>query len=280
MGKTVVPCRDTPGFIANRIGTLWIQSALNHAHELRLTIEEADAVIGRPMGVPKTGVFGLLDLVGLDLMPHVAKSLLATLPEGDAYRALHREHDFVTRLISAGRTGEGRQGRLLHPRRRTPEATASSAPSTSGPARTARARRRCWRASSSARRTCASSWRTGPRRALCACGAARHAGLSRRRWCRRSRRPAAVDEAMRLGYNWKWGPFELTDRLGPGWLGAALRVAGRPVPPLLERLGDRPFYRVEEGRLQVFHPDGEYRDIARPEGVLLLQDIKRGRSRC
>jgi 3-hydroxyacyl-CoA dehydrogenase len=92
------------------------------------------------MGVPKTGVFGLLDLVGLDLMPHVAKSLLATLPEGDAYRALHREHDFVTRLISAGRTGRkgGKGG--FYTRAKDAEATASSAPSTSGPARTARAR--------------------------------------------------------------------------------------------------------------------------------------------
>ena len=50
-----------------------------------LTVEEADAVMGRPMGVPKTGVFGLLDLVGLDLMPHVAASMKASLPATDAY---------------------------------------------------------------------------------------------------------------------------------------------------------------------------------------------------
>ncbi|MDT8266853.1 3-hydroxyacyl-CoA dehydrogenase family protein, partial [Roseomonas sp. DSM 102946] len=105
LGKTVVVAKDTPGFIANRIGTLWMQSAVNHATELRLSVEEADAVAGRPMGVPRTGVFGLLDLVGLDLMPHVSRSLLASLPEGDAYRALHREHPVVAKLIESGRTG-------------------------------------------------------------------------------------------------------------------------------------------------------------------------------
>ncbi len=86
---------------------------------------------------------------------------------------------------------------------------------------------------------------------------------------------AAVDAAMRLGYNWKYGPFELIDRLGPGWLAGALRAAGRPVPPLLDLAGERPFYRTEAGRAQFLGLDGAYRDLARPEGVLLLADIKR-----
>ena len=105
LGKTIVHCKDTPGFIANRIGGLWMQSAINHAVDLRLTVEEADAVMGRPMGVPKTGVFGLLDLVGLDLMPHVAASMKASLPATDAYVTGMREHALITRMIAEGRTG-------------------------------------------------------------------------------------------------------------------------------------------------------------------------------
>ncbi|GIT47728.1 MAG: hypothetical protein Ct9H300mP13_5240 [Gammaproteobacteria bacterium] len=81
LGKSVVTCKDTPGFIANRIGILWMESAVRFAFEDGLTVEEADAIIGRPMGIPKTGVFGLMDLVGIDLQPHVAASMLATLPE-------------------------------------------------------------------------------------------------------------------------------------------------------------------------------------------------------
>ena len=276
MGKTVVPCRDTPGFIANRIGTLWIQSALNHAHEMRLSIEEADAVIGRPMGVPKTGVFGLLDLVGLDLMPHVAKSLLATLPPGDAYRALHREHDFVTRLITAGRTGRkgGKGGFYTRAKDTTGNSIKRAVDLWTGEDRASeKPMLESLELGAKDLRKLVSHADRGGRyaRAVLVDTLAYAAALVPEI----AEDPAAVDEAMRLGYNWKWGPFELADRLGPGWLAGALRDSGRPLPALLDALGERPFYRVEDGRLQVFHPDGVYRDIARPDGVLLLQDVKR-----
>jgi len=58
----------------------WLQTGVIEAIDLGLTVEEADAVIGKPMGIPKTGVFGLIDLVGLDLMPHVNGSLAKSLP--------------------------------------------------------------------------------------------------------------------------------------------------------------------------------------------------------
>ena len=80
LGKSVVDCKDTPGFIANRVGTFWIEVATREAIDGGLDVEEADAVAGKPMGFPKTGIFGLMDLVGIDLGPHIAASLLATLP--------------------------------------------------------------------------------------------------------------------------------------------------------------------------------------------------------
>ncbi len=67
----MVRAKDTPGFIANRIGGMWLQAAVGAAMDLGLTVEEADAIMGRPFGMPRTGVFGLLDLVGIDLMPQV-----------------------------------------------------------------------------------------------------------------------------------------------------------------------------------------------------------------
>ena len=57
--KSVVRAKDTPGFIANRIGVYWIQCAVNTARELGLTVEEADAVMGKPIGAPKSGIFDL-----------------------------------------------------------------------------------------------------------------------------------------------------------------------------------------------------------------------------
>jgi 3-hydroxyacyl-CoA dehydrogenase len=85
----------------------------------------------------------------------------------------------------------------------------------------------------------------------------------------------AIDEAMRLGYNWKWGPFELIDMLGVTWFAEQLRKHDLPVPALLERAAGRSFYRVHQGRLQFLAQSGEYQNLERPEGVLLLEDIKR-----
>ena len=80
MGKGIVVCNDTPGFLGNRVGVFAIQTALHAAFDMNLKPEEADAVFGRPMGIPKTGVFGLYDLIGIDLMSDVAKSLENILP--------------------------------------------------------------------------------------------------------------------------------------------------------------------------------------------------------
>ena len=84
-----------------------------------------------------------------------------------------------------------------------------------------------------------------------------------------------VDQAMRLGYNWKFGPFELIDQLGADWLADALRAEGKPVPALLEKASGKTFYRTENGKLQFLTTDGDYADLVRPDGVLLLSDIKR-----
>jgi 3-hydroxyacyl-CoA dehydrogenase len=77
MGKGIVLCNDTPGFLGNRVGVFAIQTALHKAFHYDLRPEEADAIFGRPMGIPKTGVFGLYDLIGIDLMSDVAKSFIS-----------------------------------------------------------------------------------------------------------------------------------------------------------------------------------------------------------
>ena len=84
-----------------------------------------------------------------------------------------------------------------------------------------------------------------------------------------------IDAAMKLGYAWKWGPFELLDKIGPAWFRQRLAAAGVTCPSILEKVGDGTFYRVEDGRLQYFTVEGAYADVVRPEGVTLLEDIKR-----
>jgi 3-hydroxyacyl-CoA dehydrogenase len=85
---------------------------------------------------------------------------------------------------------------------------------------------------------------------------------------------ADIDEAMRLGYNWQWGPFELADRLGSAWLVEQLTMRDLSVPKLLADAAGRRFYRVEAGKRQYLGTDGGYHDIVRAPGVLLLEDIK------
>ncbi|MDI9630565.1 MAG: 3-hydroxyacyl-CoA dehydrogenase/enoyl-CoA hydratase family protein [Acidobacteriota bacterium] len=273
LGKSVVACKDTPGFIANRIGTFWLEAATKAAIEGGLTVEEADSVAGRPMGFPKTGIFGLLDLVGLDLGPHIAASLLATLPADDPYREIYEDRPLLRWMIAEGYTGRKGKGGFYRLDREGEKKTKLAIDLATGEYRP----------------------QTRPRLASVTAGAKDLRKLvehpdkgGRFAWQLLSRTLAyaaslvpaiaddltAVDEAMRTGYAWKWGPFEMIDRLGPAWFAARLAAEGRPVPPLLAAVGDGTFYRVEAGRMQVFGTDGAYHDVVRPVGVLLLSDVK------
>ncbi|MCB1454729.1 MAG: 3-hydroxyacyl-CoA dehydrogenase, partial [Nitratireductor sp.] len=83
LGKGLVHCADTPGFLGNRVGVFAMQAAIHEAVALGLPIEDADAIFGRPLGIPKTGAFALYDLIGLDLMADVVRSLRSILPDSD-----------------------------------------------------------------------------------------------------------------------------------------------------------------------------------------------------
>ncbi len=280
LGKSVVPCKDTPGFIANRIGSFWIELAVREAIEGGLTVEETDAVAGKPMGFPKTGIFGLLDLVGIDLGPHIAASLLATLPPDDAYRSVHREEPLLTRMIAAGLTGRKGKGGFYRMEKKGGGGKEMQAIDlTTGEYRPSGKAQLASLEAAKAMKGAAGlralvehddrggrfAWRM----------------LSQTLAYAASLVPAiaddvaSVDEAMRTGYGWERGPFELLDQLGPAWFAGRLEAEGREVPPILRTVGEGTFYRVENGRLQRLGLDGAYGDVVRPEGVLLLADIKR-----
>jgi len=275
LGKTVVPCKDTPGFIANRIGIYWLQCGVVHAMDEGLTIEEADAVMGRPAGIPKTGIFGLLDMVGLDLMPHVLGGMAESLPGQDPFHQVFREPELIKRMIDQGYTGRKGKGGFYRLKPETTEKIKEAIDLETGE----------YRKAEKPKLKSVSASKKGGLRAL-----VDHADKSGRyAWWVLSRTLSyaaqlvpeisdeivSVDDAMRLGYNWKYGPFELIDQLGTGWFAERLKADGLPVPKLMEVAAGRPFYRTENGQLQFLKLDGNYQDIVRPEGVLLLADIKR-----
>ena len=110
LGKGTIICNDTPGFLGNRVGVYAMQVAMTEAFKLKLSIEEADSVFGRPMGIPKTGVFGLYDLIGIDLMVDVLKSFIKELPPSDEFQKVAKEIPLVKKLIETGYTGRKGKG--------------------------------------------------------------------------------------------------------------------------------------------------------------------------
>ena len=90
---------------------------------------------------------------------------------------------------------------------------------------------------------------------------------------------ADIDTAMRLGYNWRSGPFEMADRLGAGWLAERLRSESRAVPPMLEAAREGGFYRRTDGGTQRMDAAGGYAPVSPPKGAMRLGDARRGRER-
>lgn len=274
LGKSVVLSHDTPGFIANRIGVFWLQCAVMEAVDRGLGIEDADAIIGHAFSVPKTGVFGLLDLVGLDLMLKIDATLAQILPANDPYHAIRRDLPLLTRMIGQGYTGRKGKGGFYRLRANGGESAKEAIDLTSG------------------------DYRPAASPALESLEVGRRAGLralvehpdkgGRYAWAVLSQTLAytatlvpeiaddvyAVDRTMQLGYNWMHGPFGLTDQLGASYLAQRLKEDGRKVPALLAKAAEAGgFYRVKDGRSQHFTLGG-YIDVAREDGILLLSNIK------
>lgn len=272
LGKSVVRCKDTPGFIGNRVGNYWMVVAQNEAIALGLDVEEADAIISKPFGIPSTGIFGLLDLVGIDIMPTILRSLQNTTPSGDAVQDYDAEPALIARMIAENRIGRksgagfvklsaDRKSRsvtdLVTGEYRPQKAVESESLAASG----------------------------GDARALMEHEAAggRYASMVMEKTFAYAASlvpeiadtPDQVDEAMRTGYGWKQGPFELIDRLGADWLVARLEARGMTVPAYLALAAERGgFYSVVDGKRSNLLPDGSVAPVARANGVLLLADLK------
>jgi 3-hydroxyacyl-CoA dehydrogenase len=273
LGKTIVPCKDRPGFIANRLGIFWMNCAMIEAFDLGLEVEEADAVMGKPFGIPRTGVFGLMDLVGIDLGPHLVESLMATLPQNDAFRSMYRDVPLIEKMIAGGYTGRKGKGGFYRLDRAAGKKGKQAISLSTGeyrpeikpdlPALEGRVNLKALMSGND----------------KISRYAARVMGQTLSYALSLVPEVAddidAVDEAMRLGYNWKFGPFELADQLGADWLAEKLGAEGLAVPPTLKRAVGRSFYRIEANQREQLGNDGAYHVIARPEGVILLADIKR-----
>jgi len=110
LGKGVVPCKDTPNFIANRIGSMWGSTVFQYALEDGFTVEEVDALTGSLIGLPNSASFRLIDIVGVDIWVHVGSNLYDMVPN-DPWRDRFRAHPVMTGLMTRNwlgdKTGQG-----------------------------------------------------------------------------------------------------------------------------------------------------------------------------
>ncbi len=274
LGKAVVKAKDTPGFIANRIGVYWMQCAVNAARELGLTVEEADAVMGKPIGAPKSGVFDLMDIVGLDLMPHVDASMRHALPKSDAYHALPLEFALLKTMIAEGRTGRKGSAGFYRLNKSGGKKNKEVVDLKTG----------AYRPVSKVTLESVDAAKGGLRALVTHSdrgGSLAWAVLSKLLCYTAGLMPeiagsiADVDLAMRTGFNWKRGPFEMIDQLGALWFAEKLAAEKILVPPLLAMAAKQGgFYKAEaDGRTQLSE-DGTYKPIPQPAGALMLTAIK------
>jgi 3-hydroxyacyl-CoA dehydrogenase len=249
LGKGVVHGKDTPNFVANRIGVFAMCNAIHHMVELGLTVEEVDAVSGPATARPKSACFRTADLVGLDTLAHVARNSFDLLPN-DERRETFALPAFVDAMVKKGLLGDKVKGGFFRktrgekaetafldwktgeyvPARRPRFASVEATKGIDDPA----ARVRAVMAGTDAAATLA--WRNLRDTLLYAFARIPEIADD----------VVNVDRAMRWGFNWELGPFELLDAIGVPELVRRAERDGVAVPEALR--GIERFYVQEGGR--------------------------------
>lgn len=288
LGKGVVLCRDTPNFIGNRIGVGEMLLTFAATVEGNYTIEEVDELNGKPVGRPKTGSYRLGDMVGLDVMGHVVQNLRGALsgdPSAPNYDPLYDKMQLSPALQGlldkswfGDKSGQGfykktsdEKGRRVilsldlntgeyRPRQEPefPELKKLRGPQTK---LVHEAMRLEGRAGEFYRKVYLPLFNYSATLTGTICDT-----------------PKQIDDAMKWGYGWALGPFELMDAAGPKWCAEQLRALGHePAPAIMNLLAqgdDATWYRGRPGKDQQIFDGSTYVDVPTPAGVLLLSAYK------
>ena len=272
LGKGIVQGKDTPNFVANRIGVFAMCNAIHHMLDLGLTVEEVDAVAGPATARPKSACFRTADLVGIDTLAHVARNSFELLTD-DPQRETFRLPSFVADMVARGLLGDkAKQGfyrktrgekretfyfdhrtREYLPARRPKLASAEAARGIDDPAQ----RLRAVLAGSDPAATLA--WRNLRDTLLYAF----------ERIPEIADDVVSVDDAMRWGFSWELGPFEMLDAIVVPEFVRRAEGDGVRVPEKLRSISR--FRAVEGGRRRYLDVvDGGWRDVPAPPGAIDL----------
>ncbi len=283
LGKTVVYARDTPNFIANRIGVYIMVQAIQLMQQQGLTIEEVDVLTGSAIGWPRTGSFRLSDMVGLDVLAHV----VANFSQSRAREALQLP-PFVETMLERRWLGD-KTGQGFYKKEQDAEGnelrlaldwqTVTYRPAT--------------RPKFPSLELAKNAESLPERLRLLLAGDIRKDKAAAFQWQLLSRlfayaanclpeiaaEPASIDRAMRTGFNWELGPFEMWDAVGVAGTVARMRQEGQPAIPNAETLlrsGASTWYRDDPAGKQVFDPKrGEYVPILQPAGIATVADFRK-----
>jgi len=288
LGKGVVVAKDTPNFIANRIGTFSMLKALEQMQALQMTVEEVDACTGPAVGWPKSATFRLLDIVGLDVLVHVVRNLYETVPN-DESRELYHVPLLMEEMMRRGwlgdKTGGGFYKRIkgsgepeiltldwqkmeYRPRQKAKFGSIEAGKSIEGTRERLPMLVAAAMDGSGGDKASQFLWASLSETCLYAA----------RRVPEISDRIVEVDRAMRWGFGWELGPFEIWDAIGVGRMANALTRGGTQMPPLVEKVLASPkksFYEGEKGRVRYFDlASGALQALDEPAGVIVLKSLK------
>ena len=270
LGKGVILCEDRPGFLANRVGVFAIQCALNVAFDMDLSPSEADAVFGRPLGFPKTGVFGLYDLIGIDLMVDVANSLVNILPKDDPFHKYSKTNQFVVNMIAKGQTGnKNNKGfyRGIGSEREVIDFITGEYVTLN------RVKSKLLEDSEKigikmllqdSGMYGQFAWKVLSEVLSYACSLLPEV----------TGNPADIDDAMKLGYNWTKGPFEILDNIGHSYFINRLKNDNRPIPKFLQSSIKKSYYNISGKHLQALQANGKYAPIKHSKDVLRFSELR------
>ena len=266
LGKGVVVAKDTPNFIANRIGTFSMLNAIQQMQALEMTVEEVDACTGPAVGWPKSATFRTADIVGLDVLDHVIRNIYGSIPD-DESREMYRVPPLVEEMMKRGWLGEktgsgfykrvkgaGGESEILtldwqkmeyRPQQKAKFGSIEAGKAVEdtrerlgllvGPALAGqagdKANRFLW--------TCLSE--------MCLYAARRAPEIAHT--------VVDVDRAMRWGFAWEMGPFEIWDAIGVERMAKALERDGKQMPPLVAKVtcfAEKIVLRNGEGKHALF----------------------------
>ncbi|MFD2658254.1 3-hydroxyacyl-CoA dehydrogenase/enoyl-CoA hydratase family protein [Gracilibacillus thailandensis] len=280
LGKGVVVAKDTPNFIANRIGAYSLHITLNEMLDKGYTVEEIDACTGPAIGRPKSATFRTLDLVGLDTFVHIANNMYEKLTDEEE-KKVFKVPEILRKMVEKGwigeKTGQGFYKKVKNenkkeilslnvqtmeyePQKKTVGASLEAAKMAKGTKQKLKA------LLSTQDQYSQLAWNTLKKVLLYSAEKVGEIADS----------ILEIDQAMKWGFNWELGPFETWDAIGLETSVKRMEAEGESVPRWVKdwiKAGNQSFYKKQEGTT-FFVSDGSYKQVEPKPEVISLRTLK------